>query len=203
MLLIKLKSTGPKTDLQGTPLVISLHLDIEPLTTTLWLWPSHQFLIHWIVHPSNPSLSNLKLRMWQETTPKTLQKSKQMTSVAFPFSPMPSLHHRKPPYWSGTAFPWWSHAGCLGSPACPPCALTCLPGGTVPRSTEAVRGVSPACRLRFKTFLASSKFHPYFLSCLFPCSEVSSGHRKGKVASAEQKFHTWDWTPYHEQLLPL
>jgi len=36
MLLIKmLKSTGPKTDPRGTPLVTRLHLDIEPLITTV------------------------------------------------------------------------------------------------------------------------------------------------------------------------
>jgi len=36
MLLMKmLKSTGPKTDPWGTPLVTSLHLDIEPSVTTL------------------------------------------------------------------------------------------------------------------------------------------------------------------------
>ena len=40
-----LKSTTPKTDPQGTPLITSLHLDVEPLTTTLWLQPSKQFFI--------------------------------------------------------------------------------------------------------------------------------------------------------------
>lgn len=43
-----------------TPLITALHLDIEPLTTYLWLWPSDQFLIHWTVQPSNPYLSNLR-----------------------------------------------------------------------------------------------------------------------------------------------
>jgi len=32
-----LNSTGPSTDTCGTPLVTGIHLDIEPLTTTLWL----------------------------------------------------------------------------------------------------------------------------------------------------------------------
>ena len=32
-----LNSTGPNTDLWGTPLVTDLHLDIELLTTTLWM----------------------------------------------------------------------------------------------------------------------------------------------------------------------
>ena len=34
-LMKKLNSTGPNMDPQGTPLVTNLHLDIEPLTTTL------------------------------------------------------------------------------------------------------------------------------------------------------------------------
>jgi len=38
MSLIKtLKNTSPKSDPCGTPLITSLHLDTEPLTTTLWL----------------------------------------------------------------------------------------------------------------------------------------------------------------------
>ncbi|NXW05576.1 NPA1P protein, partial [Fregetta grallaria] len=49
-----------------TPLVTDLHLDIEPLTTTLWMQPSNQFfilyshsqpIIHRTVHPSNLYLS--------------------------------------------------------------------------------------------------------------------------------------------------
>ena len=36
---------------QGTPLVTGLHLDREPLITTLYLWPFNQFLIHWVIHP--------------------------------------------------------------------------------------------------------------------------------------------------------
>ena len=46
MSLIKmLKNIGLKTDPWGTALITGLHLDIEPLTTTPWLWPSNQFLI--------------------------------------------------------------------------------------------------------------------------------------------------------------
>ncbi|KAF1478525.1 Cilia- and flagella-associated protein 99, partial [Pygoscelis antarcticus] len=41
-----LNSTGPNTDPCRTPLVTNLHLDIEPLTTTLWMRPSNQFLTH-------------------------------------------------------------------------------------------------------------------------------------------------------------
>ena len=32
-----LNSTGSSTDYQGTPLITDLHLDIELLTTTLWM----------------------------------------------------------------------------------------------------------------------------------------------------------------------
>ncbi|KAK4826190.1 hypothetical protein QYF61_006134, partial [Mycteria americana] len=38
-------------------------MDIEPLTTTLWMRPSNKFLIYRTVHPSNPYLSNLERRM--------------------------------------------------------------------------------------------------------------------------------------------
>ncbi|RMC14133.1 hypothetical protein DUI87_09222 [Hirundo rustica rustica] len=56
-----LKSINPKTEPSGTPLVTSLHLDIEPFTTTLC--QSSQFLTYHIVHVSNPCLSNLDRRM--------------------------------------------------------------------------------------------------------------------------------------------
>jgi len=51
-------SIGHSTDPWGTPLVSSVCLDIKPLTTTLWLRPSNQFLIHQTDHLSNPRLSN-------------------------------------------------------------------------------------------------------------------------------------------------
>ena len=54
-----LKSTSPKMDPWGVPLITSLHLDTQPLTTALWPQPSNQFL----VSPSNHSLSNLEIRM--------------------------------------------------------------------------------------------------------------------------------------------
>ena len=45
-LLIKmLKHTGPKTD-PWASLVTGLHLDIKPVSTTLWLQSSNQFIIH-------------------------------------------------------------------------------------------------------------------------------------------------------------
>ena len=49
-----LNNAGPKSDPLEMPLVNVLHLDIEPLTATLRVWPSSQFLIHWVVHPWNP-----------------------------------------------------------------------------------------------------------------------------------------------------
>jgi len=62
-----LKSSGPKMDPWGTPLITGLHLDMEPLTTALWLRPSNQFLIQHTVQLSNPSLSNLEIRLWCRT----------------------------------------------------------------------------------------------------------------------------------------
>ena len=79
-------STCPSTDPWGTPLVTNLHLDIKPLTTTLWMQLSNQFLIHLTVHPSNPYLSNLERRVLWVTLLKGLQKSRWMTSIAFPLS---------------------------------------------------------------------------------------------------------------------
>ncbi|PKU44015.1 hypothetical protein llap_5686 [Limosa lapponica baueri] len=61
---------------QESPLVTDLHLDIELFTTTLWMQPSNQFLIHQTVHPSNPYLSNLERRMLWETMSKALQESR-------------------------------------------------------------------------------------------------------------------------------
>jgi len=77
MSLIKmLKNTSAKMGLWGTPLVTSLHLYIEPLTTILWLGPPNKFLIYQIVRLSNPSLSNLEIRMRCSTMSKALQKSR-------------------------------------------------------------------------------------------------------------------------------
>lgn len=56
--------------------LICLHVDTEPLTTTIWAQPSSPFLIHWVVHPSNPRLSNLETRISCGIVPNTLQKSK-------------------------------------------------------------------------------------------------------------------------------
>ena len=136
-----LKSTGPKTDTWRTSVVTGLHLDTELLATTLWLWPSNQFLIHWIVHPSNPPLSNLEIRMWFETW--SCQRPCRSPGIWHQLPSlcplMLSLHHRRPPDWSGTTFPWWSHAGCLRSLAYPSCPINISSRGSVPWSFEAQR----------------------------------------------------------------
>lgn len=108
-----LKSTGPETDPWGTPLFTGLCLHIMPFTTILVLWPSNQFLIHWTC--TSPG-------RWH--WPPSL------------CPPLTSLHLRRPLDWSGITFPWWSQAGCLGSPAHPLCALTYLLGGSVPWSSH-------------------------------------------------------------------
>lgn len=35
----------------------------KAIDQTLWLWPPNQFLIHWIVHHSNPYLTTLDIRI--------------------------------------------------------------------------------------------------------------------------------------------
>lgn len=47
-----LNSTGPSTDAWKAQLVTSLHLDIQMLTTTFWMQPPSQSLIHWL-SPTN------------------------------------------------------------------------------------------------------------------------------------------------------
>ena len=49
------------------PLFPSLHQHIAPFTTALWLQPPNQLIIHQIVQPLNPYLSNLELRIWYGT----------------------------------------------------------------------------------------------------------------------------------------
>lgn len=61
-----LKCTGLRMDSWGTPYVSDLYLNIKPLAT-LWLWPSNQFFIHWIVWPANPYFSNFEIRVWCTT----------------------------------------------------------------------------------------------------------------------------------------
>mgnify|MGYP001864314314 CR=1 FL=1 len=83
-----LKSSGSSIDYWETPLVADLHLDIAPLTTTLWVQCHNQFLIHWTVHPPNPYVSNLKRRM--------LLGSKVLNKVQIHYVSSSSLAH------------WWS-----------------------------------------------------------------------------------------------
>jgi len=78
-----LKNTSPNTHPQGTPPMISLCLDMELLTTTLWLWPSNQLFIYRIVRPSNSKLSNSEIRIWCGMMSEALHKSRQTTLVAF------------------------------------------------------------------------------------------------------------------------
>lgn len=54
-----LNSAKPSTDSWEMPLIAGVHLDIEPLITRLWEWPSSRLLIHQVVHLSNPCFSNL------------------------------------------------------------------------------------------------------------------------------------------------
>jgi len=58
-----LNNTCPSTNLWGMPLVARLCLDIEPLTISLWVQPSSQFLIQPVIHLSNPFFSKLETRM--------------------------------------------------------------------------------------------------------------------------------------------
>lgn len=66
------------------PLITSLHLDIEPLTTPLWLCPSSQFLIH-LVHPS-------MLLQFGDQDEKVHHTSKSSFTVVRSFSVRNLLH---------------------------------------------------------------------------------------------------------------
>ena len=106
-LLIKiLNSTSP-----NMPLITGLHFDTEPLSATLWMWPSSQFLVHQTVHQSNPCFSNLVKRMLYETV-TTLHISRYMTLV---HPPMLSLCCSRPPSQSGMISSHWSDVGCTQS----------------------------------------------------------------------------------------
>jgi len=146
MPLIKmLKSIRFKTDPWGTLLITDLHLNTEPLSTTLWLWLANKFLFHQIVHPSIPYLSNLEIRMCWGTMSKPCTSPGRLHQLPSLCPLMPSLHHRRPLGRPSMTFPWWNHADCLGSPTCPSSALTCLPGGSVPWSSQAQRWGSLVC----------------------------------------------------------
>lgn len=72
-----LKSTGPKTDPWGTLLMLCVQVEASSLMTTLRLRPSNQLLIHQVVYPSNPFLSNLEIWMWWGTMSKALDYRKR------------------------------------------------------------------------------------------------------------------------------
>ena len=70
--------------------------------------------------------------------------------------------------WSGMICPWWNHAGCLRPLAHPSCALTSLPGGSVPWSFQAQGWGSPTCSFQGLRFLVCQKltntsFLPWFV----------------------------------------
>ena len=135
------KITSPSPDSWGTLLITDLHLDMETLTTTLWVQSCNQFLVHWIVHPSSSRLSNVERKMLWGITSKALMK---WTSVRWQQWLFPCLltqihYHNRPQVWSGRSCHWWSNAS---SPiSCPyfPSALALLPGGSVPWSSLAER----------------------------------------------------------------
>jgi len=115
-----LKSTSPNVDPWGAQLMTGLYLPKEPLTTNLWLCPFSHLFIHQLVQPSSlPSL---------ETNPGRRH--------LLPSLCLPSFYHRRPPDWSGMFCPWWSWAGCLGSPPHLVCGLTSLPGFSAPSPSQ-------------------------------------------------------------------
>ena len=89
-------------------LMTGFHLDID-LLTILWLWPPNRFFI-WIFHPSNPFLSNFKIKIYCGPQRSPGRWHQLLLTLMMP------LHHRRPLVLSGTICPWWSHAGCLRLP---------------------------------------------------------------------------------------
>jgi len=62
-----LKSVRSSTDPRETPLVTDFYPDIDPLTTTLWVWSHNQFLIYLTAHLSYPHIFNLDRRLLCKT----------------------------------------------------------------------------------------------------------------------------------------
>jgi len=60
----------------GIPLITGLHLDVKLLTTSLWVQLSSQFLIHRVIHLSNPCLSSLETRVSCGTVSNALHESR-------------------------------------------------------------------------------------------------------------------------------
>ena len=78
-----LNNMSPNKDPSGHHSLGGLHPDIEPLTATLWMPSSSQFLIHQVVHLSNPCLSILEARILCRTISNALHKSRIPGTVWF------------------------------------------------------------------------------------------------------------------------
>lgn len=89
------KSTGPRT-----PLGAYLQLDIDPLTTTLWLHPSSQFIINWI-HVTRILRQVCHIKSYQ----KLYRILATLYQSIFLCQPLPLFHHSEPPGRSGTIYP--------------------------------------------------------------------------------------------------
>ena len=102
-----LNCTNPKTDPWGTPLITDVHLDIELLTTILF---------QPIPYPLNSPPLKLLSFQFREKNGELCQRPQtspgRWRQLPFCCSPMPSLHYRRPPGWSGMTFPWWTCAVC-------------------------------------------------------------------------------------------
>jgi len=134
-LLSLLSSTSPSSDPWGTPLIIDLYLDTEPSTTPLWVQSHYQFLIHRIVHLSNPYCFSMKRRILCGSVKKGLLQSRHQWFFSCPLTQL--HHHKKPLGESGRTCPWQTHAGCPVSNLCLPCTL--LPGSSALWSSPAQR----------------------------------------------------------------
>ena len=174
----------------GTPFITDLHLDTDPLTTTLWLavflltpYPPYS-------GPSNPSLFNLEIRMQCVIMSKALQKCRQTTSVTLSWSVDATTPSQKATILVNKICPWWRHAGCLRSPPHLACALTQLPGGSAPWSSPAQTWSSPACSSLcppFSFFLQTGGTFPFFGDQeLDSCNFLESG------LAITLTFRTWD-----------
>lgn len=117
------------------PLVHDTHPDSELVTTTLWMWPSCQFLIHWIVHPLKLSSPRFREKYVVGDHVQGLTEA-QLNGICSP-SLVPWRHWVTEDQWIGQDLPsvepsWLSQTTSL-------CSLAQLPGGSVPCSSQAQR----------------------------------------------------------------